>query len=303
MKPKTKAMVMASFIADSLALGAHWIYDTDEIDRKFGRVVNLQKPLENSFHPTKDLGDFTHYGDQTLVLLESVASSSDFSLAHFAQSWQQFFKSYKGYFDHATKETLENFTAGKDPAESGSRSEDLGGAARIAPLAYLYHDHLEKFIASAKAQTIMTHNNPQVIDSAEFLARIAWQVLQGIPPTTAIQKVLDAEFYKDPVSEWVAAGMETVRSDTREAIMGFGQMCDTQAALPSVVHLISKYENNLQEALIENVMAGGDSAARGMVVGMILGAHLGQQAIPQKWLSGMKYYKKITNFLNTIDEG
>jgi hypothetical protein len=32
MKQKTRAAVMASFAADSLALGAHWIYDTDRID-------------------------------------------------------------------------------------------------------------------------------------------------------------------------------------------------------------------------------------------------------------------------------
>jgi ADP-ribosylglycohydrolase len=303
MKAKAEAMVMASLAADSLALGVHWIYNTDEIDRKFGRVVKLQKPPQNSYHPTKDLGDFTQYGDQTIVLLESVASLSGFSLERFAQSWQQFFKSYKGYVDHATKETLENFTAGNSPAESGSLSADLGGAARIAPLAYLYQDNLEKLVASAKAQTVMTHNNPQVVESADYLARITWNVLKGSHPTAAIQKISDNEINKDPLREWVATGMDSVRLDTREAIMGFGQMCNAQAALPSVIHLIVKYENNLQEALVENVMAGGDSAARGMVVGMILGAHLGQQAIPQKWLTGMKQYKKIINLLKAINAG
>ena len=44
MTTQATAMVLASFAADSLALGAHWIYDTGEIDRRFGRVEGLLKP-------------------------------------------------------------------------------------------------------------------------------------------------------------------------------------------------------------------------------------------------------------------
>jgi hypothetical protein len=78
MQDKAEAMILASFAADSLALGVHWIYDIGEIDRKFGRVEGMLKPLENSYHATKDLGEFTHYGDQTLALLESIVASSRF---------------------------------------------------------------------------------------------------------------------------------------------------------------------------------------------------------------------------------
>jgi ADP-ribosylglycohydrolase len=68
-----------------------------------------------------------------------------------------------------------------------------------------------------------------------------------------------------------------------------------------VVHLIARYENDLEPALIENVMAGGDSAARGMAVGMVLGAHLGRDAIPERWLSEMKTTGRIEALLQEID--
>jgi ADP-ribosylglycohydrolase len=293
-------MVMASFTADSLALGAHWIYDTALIKQQFGRVENLIKPLKESFHPNKDLGEFTHYGDQALRLLESLATGSGFDLDHFATNWQELFDGYQGYFDKATKTTLDHFAGGKRPQESGSGSTDLGGAARISPLAYSYQQDLERLIASARAQTAMTHNHPHVVDSAEFFARVVWKVLRETPPVSALKQVVEESFNNTLFDKWVTAGVNSAGQGSREAIAGFGQMCDAQAAFPAVVHLIAKYEGNLKEALIENVMAGGDSAARGMIVGMISGAHLGLEAIPNKWLSDLKAHDLIVQLLGKI---
>lgn len=298
MNSNKKAMVLASFAADSLALGAHWIYDTAVIDNDFGRVETLRKPKETSFHKTKDLGDFTHYGDQTLLLLESIVESNGFDLNDFARSWEVSLGGYDGYLDHATKDTLKHFAEGKGPDLSGSTSTDLGGAARIAPLVYVYSNNLEKLAAAAREQTSMTHNDPVVIDSAEFFAEVARQVLQGKPPVAAIKEVAPDGYLQKGILD----GLESSGMETRKAIKNFGQMCDTAAALPSVVHLIAKYETNLKEALVENVMAGGDSAARGMLVGMVLGAHLGFDAIPQEWLQNLKEYRKVTGLLQTLDQ-
>jgi hypothetical protein len=43
-------MVLASFIGDALTLGAHWIYDTEKIQKLFGRVDTYVKPLNGSYH-------------------------------------------------------------------------------------------------------------------------------------------------------------------------------------------------------------------------------------------------------------
>lgn len=301
MTDNLKAMVLASFTADSLALGAHWIYDTGEIDARIGRVDQLLKPPANTFHPSKEKGEFTHYGDQTMVLLESIATSKGFQLEAFSESWREFFGGYDGYLDHATQETLEGFDAGKGPDKSGSTSTDLGGAARIAPLVYRYADDLDVLVDSAKTQTAMTHNHSQVIRSAEFLARVTWQVLRGSTPTEAIEAVTREGFKRGDFGAFISRGLESASKDTRQAILGFGQHCGTPAALPAVIHLMVRYEDDLQTALVENVMAGGDSAARGMVVGMILGAHLGTAAIPEPWLSDLRYRQRIEADLKQID--
>jgi ADP-ribosylglycohydrolase len=301
MREKANAMVCASLAADALALGVHWIYNTNVIDKKFGRVETYLKPVRPTYHPTKALGEFTHYGDQTMTLLESVSTCAGFDLDDFSRRWQSLFENYDGYFDKATKGTLENLEAGKTPSEAGSDSDDLAGASRIAPLLYVYRDDPEELIASAGAQTAFTHNNLQVIKSAEFFSTVTYQVLQGASPVTAIEHAKRGQINSDLFSEWIEMGMQSVEQDTRQAILDFGQMCETAAAFPGVIHLITKYESDLKQALVENVMAGGDSAGRGLIVGMVLGAHLGMDAIPQKWLTDMKAYLQIVDMLSIID--
>lgn len=293
MKDKARAMVLGSFVADSLALGAHWIYDTNQIDRDIGTVDRLIKPQPGSYHETKGLGDFTHYGDQTLCLLESLSAEKGFNLHHFAQSWRELFNGYTGYFDHATKETIGNFESGNTPEISGSESSELGGTSRIAPLVYYYRDDVESLITHAKAQTIMTHNHPHVAVSAAFLAELTTGVLAGNNPSTVVGDLASSKYSESPVSKWVMDGINSAKRDTRQVISDFGQHCDVSAAFPSVIHLIVKYENDFKEGLVQNVMAGGDSAARGLVAGMILGAYQGMDALPKDWLSKLAKRSRI----------
>ena len=302
MKEKPKAMVLASFAADSLALGVHWIYNTNVIDKKFGRVENFIKPERPTYHPTKDRGAFTHYGDQTLTLLESVAECQGFNLSDFSERWRKLFENYDGYIDGATKGTLANLAAGKSQSECGSNSDDLAGASRIASLVYIYRNNLMELITNVKAQTSFTHNNPQVVKSAAFFATIAYQILAGASPLEAIEQAKRDEFHSDPFSGWIQMGLDSIDRDSRKAILDLGQMCETAAAFPGVVHLIAKYESDLKTALVENVMAGGDSAGRGLLVGMVLGAHLGMKAIPPQWLNEMQAYSRIVNMLTQIDK-
>jgi ADP-ribosylglycohydrolase len=49
-----------------------------------------------------------------------------------------------------------------------------------------------------------------------------------------------------------------------------------------------------------NVMAGGDSAGRGLLAGMVLGAWGGHSAIPERWLSDLAAADEINRLLASI---
>lgn len=293
-------MVFGSFIGDSLALGAHWIYSTERIVREFGRIENFLQPTNTSYHKTKNKGELTNYGDQAFVLLESLASSKRFNLNDFSARWQDLFSGYRGYMDQATRGALQNFALGKGPLESGSLSNDLGGAVRISPLVYCLKDDLDGLVDASRLQAAMTHGNALTIEACEFFARVCFQVLRGSSPVDAIWHTSGEHFADTRISGWVKDGFSSKAKDSVKIIAEFGQNGHVNESFPGVIHLIMKYENNFQEALIQSVMAGGDSASRALAVGMVLGAHGGMEAIPKSWIDELKKSVEIKKLLERI---
>jgi ADP-ribosylglycohydrolase len=294
--------VWASFLADSLALGAHWIYDQEKIQRKLGRVDTLLPPPSGSQHAGKRAGDFTHYGDQTLILLRSVAGSRKFDLQDFARRWREFWVSPQSYVDQATRQTLANMDQGQDLAQAGSKSNDLAGAARIAPLIYFLEPDLQATVQAAREQTQMTHQDDKVVDSADFFVRVVLDVLRGKKPVQAVQDTAGMRFSALPAAEWVQAGLDAADKESGPAIRELGKTCHIPHAFPGTIQLIARHEEDLAEALIQCVMAGGDSAARGMLVGMVLGAYHGMQAIPEGWMRELKAREEIEGLLEELEK-
>lgn len=300
MSDNAKAMVLASFIGDALALGPHWEYDTTLLAERFGPVTGYIAPPKDGYHAGKKAGDQTHYGDQTLVLLDSLAARGGFDLDDFAVLWRKLFAGYSGYVDGATRMTLKIFDFGEGPTNSGSNSSDLAGAARVAPLVYALGDDLPLLVEAARAQTKMTHNHARVIEAAEFFARTAWAVLGGKKPEAALILAGEAGYASAPIGQWLDMGLASAGRDTVSAIAGFGQTCNIEEAMPGVIHLIARHGRDLSACLRENVMAGGDSAARGLLAGMVVGAAVGMEGVPGAWVAELAARSAIEDDLQAI---
>ncbi len=59
-------------------------------------------------------------------------------------------------------------------------------------------------------------------------------------------------------------------------------------AFPGICHLLLRHADDPATALIENATAGGDNAARGLILGMVLGAKFPTAALPKDWLTGLR---------------
>ncbi len=284
---KIKGLIYGSFIGDALALGPHWIYDTEKIHDKFAPITIYTAPIHTPYHPNKKEGDFTHYGDQALLLLESIAANKYFDLGEFKQEWLNLTDKNLMYLDHATKESVKLLKNGI----TGSDSNELGGFARCAPL-FALEDINEDTILN---QIQLTHTDHLLLTISRYLIRALKDILAG----ESIEKSLSNHIDLDPFISKSYHEAITNKKDVVSRIKEIGQSCPSTLALPAVLTVVFS-ETDFKSALIQNVLAGGDSAARGMVLGMLYGARDGYGKLPQKWLNDLNSYNEIDESLKKL---
>lgn len=282
----TPPFVVASLLGDALTLPAHWDYDQGHILATHGRITEMHGPPAKGYHAHTGAGGQTHYGDQALVLWRCLRDAGGrYDPATFMAAWQQFWATSPAYRDHATRETLEHIAAGQVPTRAASRSADLGGAARIAPLiAATLHLPEDQAVELAWNHTALTHADPAVGEAAAFLVRAVRAALAGHDAAAAIARAAEAEYVALPVAQHLAAARAASQEGILHATRALGLACPLPQAFPAMLAIALAYPHDLEAALIDNVMAGGDSAARGLALGMLLGATHGAK-LPPRWVA------------------
>jgi ADP-ribosylglycohydrolase len=301
LRERHAGMIYGALAGDALALGAHWIYDPPEIARRWGEIKDFQAPDPDGYHPGKTAGDQTHYGDQTLVLMDSLqACGGAFVMDDFARRWRQWAEESTSYKDHATKETLAHLQEGLGLTKAGSDSTELGGADRIPPLLVaLRGEDAPVILGAARAQTALTHG-PAVTEAAELLAHAVFLLLRGVSLRGALQGAVAFPYRQLPAEDYLRRAIEKSDLPVVEAVESFGASCPLEKALPSSLAILWRHGDDPERALIENVMAGGDSAARGMFIGALLGAAHGRRAIPARWIAQLHAAPKVESFFEMV---
>ncbi len=83
-------------------------------------------------------------------------------------------------------------------------------------------------------------------------------------------------------------GFRHARSDLEVIGRILSPACYIEHSFPGVLYLAARYSDNFETALVANTNLGGDNCHRGAVLGALLGAALGYQAIPERWIRGLR---------------
>jgi ADP-ribosylglycohydrolase len=269
-------IISAILVADAYSLGAHWIYDENQLKSLPIDWDGLNAP-QAMWHKGKTAGDFTHIGDQAYWLKEYVSEQKSFNSKGYLDFWKDKMDSYEGYIDGATRETLENI---KNGDMIGSDSHDFSVVGRIAPLLYVSKNK-EDFLKNVQELVKLSHNNKQVLECADFFAKLMLRVKEGKNIEEEMLHLSDD--FSAFISDGVQKGISSKKEDSFKAIRDFGPACGVEDCFSGVVHLLAKYSNDLRTLLIQNAKAGGDSSSRAMTATMIISANRQITELPKSW--------------------
>jgi ADP-ribosylglycohydrolase len=318
LKNRVKGMVLGQFLGDAASLGVHWIYNTQEIECLHPEgLQGFEVPAEGHYHAGKLAGDTTHYGDAAWVLLEALAGETTFNVATFGKAFVEKMdpgKGYSGYFDSASRGTLENFRnhleVSNEPYgfQEGADDDQLATISVLAVLIAFYvarNDGLPEdrktLLEQVKILTHVRQNNERAVAYCQAHTRLLLELLGGRDIHSAfhhVEEQLDTDDKLDrEIRRKCREAFQLKHKGTVDATDFLGQSCPLICSFPSSVQATAKHNEDFQTAIIETAKAGGDNAGRAAMIGSWIGARIGAEELPKEWINKLNRSSKIYRIL------
>jgi ADP-ribosylglycohydrolase len=172
---------------------------------------------------------------------------------------------------------------------TGVRSAGNGPAMR-APIiaAWTYPERRESLLPLVKISTETTHIDPRAFYGSLVLARLTHQLLDGQLSAAGLVEGIDDQ----DCLHLVARVMENPQRAPQQLCveLGFRQGVTGYIyhTLAVVLQACVRADVSFRQSLVDTVRCGGDSDSTAALVGGILGAVHGSEAIPDDWKEGLR---------------
>ncbi len=312
MNSRQKDSALGVLVADAAALGLHWLYDLERMHE----VVATSDPcfltpnpdhyegqVGYFAHAGKQAGEQSHYGESYLLNLDHLIKQGAFETRVFQQDFISVFGAggtFNGYIDKPTRTTLENlklvdFNATDDVDDDEPSGADDHQVPALTPVSALCASYSADALSDAVIEKAIrsTNNNDFAVSSGLYFSKVLQAVLNGNSITDSFTNAAAhaPDEIKDKMSE--ALSMQTVELDSAAGILG--QTCDLKDTMPLTAYILS-HSSSFKQATEMNVLAGGDSCGRAMMLGALAGAFYGigtEDGIPYNWLFLLKRQQEI----------
>lgn len=209
----------------------------------------------------------------------------------------------------ATLRALFKLWLGFSPEKSGVFSAGNGPAMRAPVIGACFADLPERISSYVRFSTRMTHTDPRAEEGALAIALAAAHAVRRGPRNVSCAELID-EILQCVHHDELRQALERVReyrargaSVTEFAqAMGFsggvsGYMLHT---VPAALYCWLSNPGDIERAVEDVILLGGDADSTGAIVGALAGATAGASAIPTMWLDGITDWPRSVAWMKTL---
>lgn len=275
--------VLGAITADAAALGLHWLYDADRLKTlQAGGPLAFREPDAANYagvpgyfaHAGKHAGENSFYGETCRLMLTHLARHGRFDRLAYQKEWLAHFGpggTYTGYADHPTRNLVIRLlgcaTPEDYPAVSGSNDDQLPALECVPALVAWHRGSRGELIDTVLQAVAVTHDHPLARDAATLAAHALADVIAGMPLPEALSAA--ASTAGTTLKPLLSEALAMPRLDVVAAAARFGMPCRLHQGLPLLFH-IARHAVNYREAVEANLLAGGDSCGRSLLLGALV---------------------------------
>lgn len=193
-----------------------------------------------------------------------------------------------------------------DTYDALNDSKGSGGIMRVSPVGLAFEP--ERAFEVAIDLAALTHGHPSGYLAAGTFADIVSRVVRGEPLPDAVadarEQLVGWDEEAQETLDALDLAVELYISDVHpvEAVARIGQGWVAEEALGIAVHCALSYPEDWMEGTLAAVNITGDSDTTGCLVGALLGASLGRDAIPRAWIALLERQREIEALARTLWE-
>lgn len=314
-----KNSMLGSLAADALAMPVHWYYDTQKLDRDYGRLTSYvapQNPHSDSilwrsrYIPRNARGNILHdqikywgqrdihyhqflaAGENTinyqlgkelyLTILEYGVYDSDKWLERYIECMLDGGWHKDTYLEEYHRAFFDNYAKGLAPIDCGIDDLHIGGLSHVP---CLLSGLTEIGVVDLDEQLLQVEKHVRLTHRNQHVSDAAaamTHILYSLREGLDLRKALDSH-----AKPWASSGQfDTWTHFSDRTVIGrqLTMACYLPESFTASLYLCWKYAEDFSAGIIANAYCGGDNCHRGAVVGALLGAANGA---PKKWIQGL----------------
>lgn len=314
-------------------------FDTSDNDPEHGNQTASSEERYHYHHGLK-AGDITLGSQLVRVLIRSVVEKSGYDEEHFLSKFVEYMLEPENRTDPYTEIYLrsffENYSSGTPLTSCAARQRDIwsiashGGLMRPLVLSLLTGGDTCLGLGLAGEHMSLTHRSETNLAALNGMVPLLDDLASGAEPIEASR--LHASGLRPPVINGDelfkkyrdAGGPENLPQDevwdlhTRlqkepidldeiwqqpvEEVVNkrFATACYPEHGWPLILYLSGRYKFSIEESLLANANAGGDSVHRGAILGLFLGA--ASDTFPETLREGLRESESLSEEINAFAE-